>query len=775
LKFSKILNELTAAEKAHQMGYSSAGYDKWQKDGKIVARTVNGELVPIGVDDVEPADDPALAPTTTSAKAAGKVKPLVVTVQDAKKLAGQDIKKALHHKNKKDNDLDNDGLPNSEEIPHFAPRNPYGVQPLPFGRPLEDYEMREEFSPSCDPYDMLKPIHAEEEFYVLSESEWGKFMYAKEFNHDEIDQMGKEVAMRQKDEWRSKIEPNIALELAQVQNDWQAKGQYDSSPDWKEERNSFLNLVANGKPRAMMEGVQQSMERGMILDKDSLKEFLSAFTIGEDMELPPSGFSLDPALAREFARPAYDQAGVIIRMAPNRQGQLYGISLAFNGNPNYDYELEVIRTQGPKARCTAIRKLICDPRTELMGRVRVVYVIELEERGYEKDFVDEAKKKQYKNPVFERIMNTSFGACAQSGVNPVNESKLQKLRRILKEGKASEQAHALGLKYKGHGYWMDKSGKTVAVTKNDKLVKLTPDDQAYVDKKDSGQVFDKNGPVKFDSNDGFRHFGFLGHPDHEVGEPYGENVTKGSAKNIMHKKFKEATGSNPGGFFAGVDGIDRYVKLYPDPAQTCGEVLANNIYHDLDIDAPESQYFELVPGGSIAFASVIVPNVVGDVADVGLQPKVVDGILKGFAADCLVANWDALGIDSRNMVITKDGKVVRIDNGGSFLNRAMGERKPKDVLNNCTELTNFVSQNAAYSKVFKKVGITHYSQLGDKLVNQIKDIVKLAVKAGGWDKYVEQKVPDLNPQDRQEIVKMLYERTKLLLQVAQDLQKGPHA
>jgi hypothetical protein len=789
LKLSKILQEITAAEKAHSLGYASAGYDKWQKDGKIVARTVDGKLVPVAGMKLDPADDPELKPTTTSAADAGKTKKNDVTSADAKKMAGG-IKPKIDH------DLDDDGIPNSMEIPHFAPRNPYGVKPFPVGRGMEDYELADEFAPAADPHHLLETLHPEEEPYIVTQEEWDAYFlcHPKKSGIDdrgEVVRMGKECAMKQKTEWRNKLPQDIQEDLIFIQGMWQETGQYKDDENAHAQRNSFFNLVANGKPPAVLKNVQFPLERGMTMPSSVATAFMSSLTIGEDIKLPPSGFSYNPLIARSFADNAVDdKVAVLVRLAPNRSAEVYGIDLSCVDVPkemedaeshqseinSFSGEGEVIRTAGPKARCTSIRKLIRDPRTGFDSKIKVAYVIELEERGYEKDTLDEGrKKKKFVNPVFERIMNTSFGACAQSQIQPVQESKRARLKRLL-EGKASEQAHKLNLKYKGHGYWVDQSGKTVAVTKNDKLLKLSRFDQDIL-----GDLH--NDGIHFNPNDGNEHYEYPDNtpPDSpKYGEPYGENVTKGDQHNIVFNKVKDATGTNPGGFYTGKDGIDRYVKFYDDPAKSCGEVLANNIYHDLGIDAPESQYFNSTgpgPGNTTAFASVIVPNVVGEVADVGLQPNVINGILKGFAADCLTANWDVLGVNEgfmRNMVVTKDGKVVRIDNGGSFLCKGLTGRKPTNVLNNCEELTQFVQNNPSYSKVFAKIGITHYSQLGDKLVKQVADILKLVTDAGGWEKYVMDKIPDLNADDRNQIIKMLYERTKILMDVAKDMQKGPN-
>jgi hypothetical protein len=53
-----------------------------------------------------------------------------------------------------------------------------------------------------------------------------------------------------------------------------------------------------------------------------------------------------------------------------------------------------------------------------------------------------------------------------------------KLREILRESEASDAAHKKGWKSKGGGAWMDKSGKTVAITKKGKLTPVGSDDKS---------------------------------------------------------------------------------------------------------------------------------------------------------------------------------------------------------------------------------------------------------------------------------------------------------
>jgi len=51
----------------------------------------------------------------------------------------------------------------------------------------------------------------------------------------------------------------------------------------------------------------------------------------------------------------------------------------------------------------------------------------------------------------------------------LNQLKLL-IKKVIKESKASDEAHKKGLESAGFGHWKDKSGKIVATTSDDKLV-----------------------------------------------------------------------------------------------------------------------------------------------------------------------------------------------------------------------------------------------------------------------------------------------------------------
>lgn len=48
----------------------------------------------------------------------------------------------------------------------------------------------------------------------------------------------------------------------------------------------------------------------------------------------------------------------------------------------------------------------------------------------------------------------------------------------------------------------------------------------------------------------------------------------------------------------------------------------------------------------------------------------------GFGMDVLLANWDVVGMNNDNMLKTADGKIIRLDAGGTFDYRAQGKNKP---------------------------------------------------------------------------------------------------
>lgn len=229
----------------------------------------------------------------------------------------------------------------------------------------------------------------------------------------------------------------------------------------------------------------------------------------------------------------------------------------------------------------------------------------------------------------------------------------------------------------------------------------------------------------------------------------------------LHQQSGTRKGTNQGGFYKGSDGVNRYVKFYKDDASANGEDLASKIYNDLGIGAPKTAVVE-ENGKKFLASDVIEKGVV--LNQIGVSSEIARQIMKGFAADVLTANWDAVGLVHDNILV-KSGTPYRIDNGGSFLMRAMASsgRKPSALLNKTTEIEGFFnhSLNHAYADIANKAGYNSASDMKSILKPQVDAIVKLRDDSGGWQKYVDSK-SEFSGSDKQQVVDMLNARTKAL-------------
>lgn len=236
------------------------------------------------------------------------------------------------------------------------------------------------------------------------------------------------------------------------------------------------------------------------------------------------------------------------------------------------------------------------------------------------------------------------------------------------------------------------------------------------------------------------------------------------ASTILGTKIGAQGGSNPGGTYLGTDGVKRYVKFYAEAGQAVSEHLANQVYRDLGLGGPRSTLF--MHEGRLAYASEIMEG--GTLASVGINKERAKQFAKGFAADVLTANWDAVGLSMDNAFVMADGTVVRADSGGSFLYRAQkGKRKGEHFLNQITEWQGFFdpSLNANYRQVMAEAGIHRPKDLGLELAESIGKISALRDKAGGWKAYVERMMPEsggMSAADQKQVIAMLEARTKLL-------------
>ena len=250
-----------------------------------------------------------------------------------------------------------------------------------------------------------------------------------------------------------------------------------------------------------------------------------------------------------------------------------------------------------------------------------------------------------------------------------------------------------------------------------------------------------------------------------------EPVLGATQEAFMVKKISGPLGSHPGGIYEGTDGVQRYVKKYKDPTQAYGENVANTVYRRLGVDAPESDLFEF--DGQPGIASIIIDNdgIIGASLDQDQARKILDG----FLADVLVDNWDAVGTGRDNIVrIGKD--IARIDQGGAFLHRALGARKPPASLMNIDEWENFTALNADYASVFKTAGLQNADDARDwwlaSLKQQVEDIKRLRLESNEFADLVPEQI-GVPKADRDAMLTMLRMRASKLEQKVRDMEPQP--
>lgn len=118
-------------------------------------------------------------------------------------------------------------------------------------------------------------------------------------------------------------------------------------------------------------------------------------------------------------------------------------------------------------------------------------------------------------------------------------------------------------------------------------------------------------------------------------------------------------------------------KTGGNPGHVREENTADHLYRSLGVDVPEGHLYE-TPGGPVKLARFIEGETLQafESRASASQKKAIHAKLReGFAADALMGNWDVLGASRDNVLVGKDGRVWRIDNGGSLRYRAMGAQK----------------------------------------------------------------------------------------------------
>lgn len=168
------------------------------------------------------------------------------------------------------------------------------------------------------------------------------------------------------------------------------------------------------------------------------------------------------------------------------------------------------------------------------------------------------------------------------------------------------------------------------------------------------------------------------------------------------------------------DGKRYVLKRGANPGHLREEATADALYRAIGLDVPQSKIYE-TPSGPAKLAEFVPGRSLAALKDAD-PPKYSAAVAKlkeGFAADALLGNWDVVGLSADNVLVTEDGRVLRIDNGGSLRYRAQGAPKGANWSTAVGELASLRSQ--AVNPSAKEV----FGDLTDaQVVKQIKALAK---------------------------------------------------
>ncbi|MFA6551928.1 MAG: hypothetical protein WCT19_00310 [Candidatus Paceibacterota bacterium] len=176
-------------------------------------------------------------------------------------------------------------------------------------------------------------------------------------------------------------------------------------------------------------------------------------------------------------------------------------------------------------------------------------------------------------------------------------------------------------------------------------------------------------------------------------------------------------GSIPGGWYEDKDtGAEYYVKFYKYESTAKGEFLANEFYKKLNIYVPEKSLivFEDRPA--------ITSKKVGDGVRATFDEQVGHpDLVKGFAADAFLNNWDVVGEFFDNVIKDDNSHLYRVDNGGTGPIRANEGRKnfSKDSIPEIDDMRNPKFQaGMIFKDVSEKQIMEQSAQLLNVLTNE---------------------------------------------------------
>ena len=168
------------------------------------------------------------------------------------------------------------------------------------------------------------------------------------------------------------------------------------------------------------------------------------------------------------------------------------------------------------------------------------------------------------------------------------------------------------------------------------------------------------------------------------------------------------------------------------------------------------------------------------VYDVDVDTPVYEILGEGFLADAFLANWDTAGLDIENIAFDQAGRLIRIDNGGTFNFRAQGLPKtaggaPFDWKKPGASIRGLLNDGISPTYApMAKAWRDSQPDMVQSLIGQYRQLDQVRMEYGGWNNFVRRHLPDGTSDDvMAEFVEFLEVRHQQLAKgLAQDYVEG---
>ena len=160
------------------------------------------------------------------------------------------------------------------------------------------------------------------------------------------------------------------------------------------------------------------------------------------------------------------------------------------------------------------------------------------------------------------------------------------------------------------------------------------------------------------------------------------------------KKTGPQMGSNPGGIYKDESGNEFYTKHSKSDNHAKNENLANHLYRHLGVPVPDTDLITH-SNGKLGTAAPMMhikpfnPNNKEHIQEIG----------KHFAAHAFLANWDAVGMENDNQVLSHKG-MTTVDAGGALNYRAQGGPKGEAFGNEVKEWDSLRHNDQTSGRIF---------------------------------------------------------------------------